>query len=101
MIISKWIDTKENEKAILDLCRRVYSRSDIINSSYFDWQYRKNSQGKAIIMLGLNEEQNNSVIGIASVISFWVLWHVMLPFILILECVVIFQNYFHPCLATY
>ena len=68
MIISKWIDTKENEKAILDLARRVYSRSDIINSSYFDWQYRKNSQGKAIIMLGLNEEQNNSVIGIASVI---------------------------------
>ena len=30
MIISKWIDTKENEKAILDLARRVYSRSDII-----------------------------------------------------------------------
>ena len=56
MIISKWIDTKENEKAILDLARRVYSRSDIINSSYFDWQYRKNSQGKAIISRGGDED---------------------------------------------
>ena len=68
MIISEWLDS-ENEKAeILNLSRKVFGNVEIVNPSYYDWQYRDNPHGKAIIVLAKDEEKNNSVIGIEAIL---------------------------------
>ena len=67
MKISLWEDTEDEKIAILDLTQTVFGDSDITNSAYFDWQYRKNPYGKAIILLA-REESNNMLIGTNSIL---------------------------------
>lgn len=67
MKISLWKDTEDEKIAILDLTKTVFGDSDITNSTYFDWQYRKNPNGKAIILLAY-EDSNNMLIGTSSIL---------------------------------
>jgi len=68
MIISEWVDSENEKDEILNLSRKIFGNVEIINPSYFDWQYIDNPQGKAIIVLAKDEEKNNSVIGIEAII---------------------------------
>ena len=68
MIISEWVDCENEKTAILDLTRKVFGDVEYATPSYFDWQYRDNPQGKAIVLLAKDEEKNNSVIGLEVII---------------------------------
>ena len=50
MIISEWVDSENEKDEILNLSRKIFGNVEIINPSYFDWQYIDNPQGKAIIV---------------------------------------------------
>jgi len=62
MIISEWVDSENEKNAILDLTRKVFGDVEIAIPSYFDWQYRNNPRGKAIVVFA-RDEKNNSIIG--------------------------------------
>ncbi len=49
MKISSWVDTEAEKQAILDLTKKTFGDVDIVNSAYFDWQYRDNPNGKATV----------------------------------------------------
>ena len=55
MKISLWVDTEGERQAILDLTKKIFGDIDIGNSKFFDWQYRYNPNGKAIILLARDE----------------------------------------------
>tara|TARA_B110000438_G_scaffold303743_1_gene366927 strand:- start:2139 stop:3191 length:1053 start_codon:yes stop_codon:yes gene_type:complete len=63
MKISLWVDTEGEKQAILDLTKKIFGDIDIGNSKFFDWQYRYNPNGKAIILLARDEKLNNILIG--------------------------------------
>lgn len=58
MKISFWKDTEEEKQEILDLTKKTFGDVEIANSSYYDWQYRKNPNGKALIALARNDLEN-------------------------------------------
>ena len=68
MIISEWIDSEDEKVGIINLSRKVFGNVELTNPQFFDWQYRQNPCGKAVIVLAKDEEKNNSVIGIESII---------------------------------
>ena len=63
MKISLWVDTEGEKQAILDLTKKIFGDVDITNSKFFDWQYRYNPNGKAVILLARDEKLNNMLIG--------------------------------------
>lgn len=67
MKISFWKDTDEEKSDILNLTMNTFGDVEIANSSYFDWQYRKNPNGKALITLA-RDDLDNSIIGTNTII---------------------------------
>lgn len=63
MKISQWVDDEDEKQEILDLTQKTFGDVDIANPKYFDWQYRDNPNGKAVILLARDDELNNMIIG--------------------------------------
>lgn len=64
MIISEWSDSEDEKSGIQSLTERVFGKTHLSNSLFFDWQYRQNPMGKAIIVLAKDEQKNNLIIGV-------------------------------------
>ena len=62
MKISLWTDSEDEKQAILDLTKKTFGNVEISNSSYFDWQYRNNPDGKAIVLLA-RDDSNDLIVG--------------------------------------
>ena len=63
MKISSWEDTDVEKQAILNLTKKTFGDVDIINSAYFDWQYRDNPNGKATVLLSYDDDSNDVLVG--------------------------------------
>ncbi|HEV2193260.1 MAG TPA: GNAT family N-acetyltransferase [Nitrosopumilaceae archaeon] len=63
MKISEWLDEESEKEGILALTQKVFGEQEITQPSYFDWQYRINPQGKALILLAKDESKNEKIIG--------------------------------------
>lgn len=68
MIIGEWSDNENDKIAILNLTRKNFGDVEYSKSSYFDWQYRNNPQGKAIVIIARDEEKNREIIGLTTLI---------------------------------
>lgn len=68
MKISLWADTEDEKLDILDLTKKTFGDVDIADSAYFDWQYRDNPNGKAIILLARDDDSNNILVGTNTII---------------------------------
>jgi len=68
MIFTNWTDSEKEKKEILDLTKKTFGDVEISNSSYFDWQYRNNPNGKAIILLAQDDSNNNVIVGTNTII---------------------------------
>ena len=68
MNISQWKNSELENQGILDLIENAYGTSELKDPKYFNWQYNENPQGNAIIVLCLDEEKENFVIGQESII---------------------------------
>ncbi len=66
MKISLWADTEDEKQAILDLTKKAFGDVEIVNPSYFDWQYRDNPDGKAIVLLAY-DDSNNLIVGTSTI----------------------------------
>ncbi|MGI0073228.1 MAG: GNAT family N-acetyltransferase [Nitrosotalea sp.] len=62
MIISEWLDSEDEKSGILSLTKKVFGDTHVSKPLFFDWQYRQNPQGKAVISLAKNGQDNNSII---------------------------------------
>jgi len=68
MIFNNWIDSEKEKIEILELTKKTFGNTDISNSSYFDWQYRNNPNGKAIVILAQDDLNDNVIIGTNTII---------------------------------
>lgn len=68
MIITKWTDTEEEKTQIINLSRQTFGDVEITNPLYFDWQYRKNPEGKALVLLAKDDSKNNLIVGSNTII---------------------------------
>ncbi len=69
MKISEWTDSETEKQVILDLTKKTYGDdAEISNSSYFNWQYRNNPVGKAIVLLAHDELNHNLLVGTNTII---------------------------------
>ncbi len=68
MKISPWIDTDDEKQAILDLTKKTFGDVDITGTAYFDWQYRDNPNGKAIVLLARDDDSNDMLVGTNTII---------------------------------
>ncbi len=68
MKISPWVDTEDEKQAILDLTKKTFGDVDIAGTAYFDWQYRDNPNGKAIVLLARDDDSNNMLVGTNTII---------------------------------
>ncbi len=68
MRISIWNNTEEEKQEILELTKKTFGPdTEISNPSYFDWQYRNNPNGKAVILLA-RDDLTNQLIGTNTII---------------------------------
>jgi len=67
MAISLWKDSEDEKQAILELTKKTFGDVEITNPLYFDWQYRDNPDGKAIVLLD-HDDSNNLIIGTNTII---------------------------------
>ena len=67
MKISLWEDTEDEKQGILDLTKKTFGDVEINNSKYFDWQYRDNPDGKALVILA-RDDSNNQIIGTNTIV---------------------------------
>lgn len=61
MKILPWADTEDQKQAILDLTKKTFGDNNITKSEYFDWQYRDNPNGKAVVLLSYDDDSNTLV----------------------------------------
>ena len=61
MKIFPWADTEDQKQAILDLTKKTFGDNNITKSEYFDWQYRDNPNGKAVVLLSYDDDSNTLV----------------------------------------
>jgi GNAT superfamily N-acetyltransferase len=61
--ISEWIDEESEKIGILALTKKIFGEHEITQESYFDWQYRKNPQGNALVLLAKDEKKEGTIIG--------------------------------------
>lgn len=64
MIISEWKETEQEKTEILNLAKKAYGKGELMDTNYFDWQYRKNPQGKAILITAKDENANHAIVGV-------------------------------------
>ena len=67
MKISFWKDTEDEKREILNLAKKTFGDVEITHPSYFDWQYRDNPNGKALVLLA-RDDSNNQIIGTNTII---------------------------------
>ena len=68
MILSKSAQLKIDKEQILCLTQKIFGDAEISKPDFFDWQYLENPDGKAIVIIAKDEEKNNSIIGIESIL---------------------------------
>jgi L-amino acid N-acyltransferase YncA len=68
MLFSQSPDLKADKESIIDLTRKIFGEAEIVNPDFFDWQYLKNPEGQAIVITAKDNENNNSVIGVESIL---------------------------------
>jgi len=68
MKISLWTNTEDEKQEILNLTKKNFGNVDITKASYFDWQYRDNPNGKAIVLLARDDNSKNSLVGTNTII---------------------------------
>lgn len=68
MIFTKWTDSEKEKQEILELTKKIFGDVDISNPSYFDWQYRNNPNGKAIVLLAQDDSNDNKIVGTNTII---------------------------------
>ncbi|RZD45548.1 MAG: hypothetical protein CXT78_05130, partial [Thaumarchaeota archaeon] len=68
MKISLWLNTEDEKQEILNLTKKIFGDVDITKASYFDWQYRDNPNGKAIILLARDDDSKNIIVGTNTII---------------------------------
>jgi len=68
MKITQWTNSAQENKGMLELIDTTYGDIEIKNPKYLNWQYDKNPQGKAVIVLCFDEEKKDFVIGQESII---------------------------------
>ena len=69
MIISEWTDSEKEKQGILDLTKKTYGKNvEISNLLYFDWQYRNNPKGKAIVLLAIDDLNHDLIVGTNTII---------------------------------
>jgi len=69
MKIIQWTNLVQENQGILELIDSTYGNKEIKNPKYMNWQYNKNPQGKAIIVLCFDEKKKDFVIGQEPIIS--------------------------------
>ena len=67
MKISLWKDIEDEKQEILNLTKKIFGDVEITKPSYFDWQYRDNPNGKALVLLA-RDDSNNQIIGTNTII---------------------------------
>ncbi len=67
MKISLWEDTEDEKQAILNLTKETFGDVEINNPLYFDWQYRDNPNGKALVLLA-RDDSNNLIVGTNTIV---------------------------------
>jgi hypothetical protein len=68
MNISLWTNTEDEKQEILNLTKKNFGNVDITKTSYFDWQYRDNPNGKAIVLLARDDNSKNLLVGTNTII---------------------------------
>jgi len=63
MKIFQWGNSDKENHGMLELIFSVYGDVEIKNPKYFNWQFKNNPQGQAIISLCCEEEQEDLIIG--------------------------------------
>jgi len=63
MRIVQWKNSDKENQGMSDLIDNTYGDAEIKNSKFFNWQYNENPSGQAIIILCLDEEKDDFVIG--------------------------------------
>ena len=63
MKILEWKNSEAENLHMLELIQNVFSEEEKKTSSFFHWQYNKNPQGKALIVLCIDEDKNDSIVG--------------------------------------
>jgi len=66
--ILKWSNSDKENKGMLKLIDNAYDEVDIKNPKYIDWLYNKNPQGRALIVLGIDEEKKDFIIAKEAII---------------------------------
>lgn len=67
MKISLWTDSEDEKQSMLDLTKKTFGDVEITTPSYFDWQYRENPDGKAIVVLA-HDDSNDLIVGTNTII---------------------------------
>jgi hypothetical protein len=67
MKISLWVDTEDEKQEILNLTKKIFGDVEINDPSYFDWQYRDNPNGKALVLLA-RDDLTNLIVGTNTIV---------------------------------
>ena len=69
MKILQWGNSDKENQGMLELIGNGYDNEEIKNLRYFNWQYNENPQGKSIIVLCIDDEKEDLIIGQESIIA--------------------------------
>ena len=64
MIISEWGKSEQEKSEILDLSMKAFGKCELTNPNYFDWQYRQNPKGDAVVVTVKDQDMDNAIIGV-------------------------------------
>ena len=68
MILSKSDELKVDKEQILALTQKIFGDVELSKPTFFDWQYLDNPDGEAIVITAKDDEKNNCIIGIESIL---------------------------------
>src|SRR5574337_29649 len=59
---------KEDKDSILELTRKIFGDVEISKFDFFDWQYLNNPEGEAIVITAKDDEKQNTIVGVESIL---------------------------------
>ena len=68
MILSKSDQLKVDKEQILTLTQKIFGDAELSKADFFDWQYLHNPDGEAIVIVAKDDEKNNLIIGVESIL---------------------------------